>query len=100
MEGKGGETCGGEGGHIQRSESPPYHRAMAPIAVVQFGFAITGAPTHLRPLISGMTSGTSGLYRNADELSITTVCFGPEGGWVEQRSKWKCGKCREGKGRE
>ena len=39
-----------------------YHKAIAPIAVVQFGLAISGAPTILRPLISGTTNGMSGSY--------------------------------------
>jgi hypothetical protein len=34
--------------------------AIAPIAVVQFGFAMMDSPAHFLPLISGTTSGMSG----------------------------------------
>lgn len=43
------------------------------IPVVQFGFAISFFPLALAMLISGMTRGTLGSLRNADELSITST---------------------------
>lgn len=36
------------------------HSAMAAIAVVQLGFAITRSPNDFRPLISGITKGMDG----------------------------------------
>mmetsp|Transcript_26640 Transcript_26640/g.47286 ORF Transcript_26640/g.47286 Transcript_26640/m.47286 type:complete len:264 (+) Transcript_26640:717-1508(+) len=53
------------------------HRAMAPTAVVQFGFATSGAVPKPSPLISGTTKGILGSYRHADELSTTWVPLGP-----------------------
>mmetsp|Transcript_24637 Transcript_24637/g.56876 ORF Transcript_24637/g.56876 Transcript_24637/m.56876 type:complete len:249 (+) Transcript_24637:665-1411(+) len=53
------------------------HKAMAPTAVVQLGFAIKVAPSAASMLISGMTRGMSFSYLKADELSTTTVFFGP-----------------------
>merc|ERR1719324_1757283 len=53
------------------------YRAMAPIAVVQLGLEMYVAPLATSALISGMTSGTPSVYRNTEELSITTVFLGP-----------------------
>mmetsp|Transcript_55286 Transcript_55286/g.131853 ORF Transcript_55286/g.131853 Transcript_55286/m.131853 type:complete len:209 (+) Transcript_55286:733-1359(+) len=53
------------------------HNAIAPTAVVQLGLAMSVAPSAASMLISGMTRGMSFSYLKADELSITTVFFGP-----------------------
>eukprot|EP00967_Tisochrysis_lutea_P092029 scaffold132489_cov30-Tisochrysis_lutea.AAC.2 len=53
--------------------------AMSAIAVVQLGLAISFDLERraTSALISGTTSGTSSLYRKADELSITTAPSSP-----------------------
>ena len=48
--------------------------AISAVIAVQFPFAIRlGWPTSASGLISGMTSGTAGSMRNADELSMHTM---------------------------
>jgi len=47
--------------------------AVAATAMVQLGLAMSRWPRAASALISGMTSGTSGSIRKADELSTTTV---------------------------
>ena len=56
-------------------------RAMSAIAVVQLGLAISFL-SDLRAasaLISGTTSGMPSVYRNADELSMTSAPQGERG---------------------
>ena len=49
------------------------HKAMRAMAVVQLGLAISFFPFAAAMLISGITKGTLSLYRNADELSMTST---------------------------
>mmetsp|Transcript_16672 Transcript_16672/g.28679 ORF Transcript_16672/g.28679 Transcript_16672/m.28679 type:complete len:304 (-) Transcript_16672:277-1188(-) len=63
--------------------------AIRPMAVVQFGLAINFFPLVTSALISGTTNGMPSLYRNADELSMTTAPSSPSqifSAWAKEKS--------------